>query len=148
MRKGGSYTDTGNTIHIGFLDFSLFPDDREFYATNYLMNARSCRNNIATSTTSSYNKIELKKQHPMGRKERGKLMDEKMREAFKNFYTNLTDEQKEKVRAFKTPGEIVKQAGEWGVEVPDELLDAVAGGWEPMYGPVGYVWDEKRSMWV
>ena len=41
MRKGGSYTDTGNTIHIGFLDFSLFPDDREFYATNYLMNART-----------------------------------------------------------------------------------------------------------
>ena len=41
MRKGGNYTDTGNTIHIGFLDFSLFPDDREFYATNYLMNART-----------------------------------------------------------------------------------------------------------
>ena len=41
LRKGGNYTDSRSSIHIGFLDFPLFPEDSEFYATNYLMNARS-----------------------------------------------------------------------------------------------------------
>ena len=40
----------------------------------------------------------------------------------------LTDEQKEKVKACKSPDEIIALLGEMGVELPDKLLDAVAGG--------------------
>ncbi len=61
-------------------------------------------------------------------------MDEKMKEAFKGIYDNLTDEQKEKAKACKTMDELMTLAGEWGVELPDEVLDAVAGG-------VGIVWE-------
>ena len=55
-------------------------------------------------------------------------MDEKMKEAFKSIYDNLTDEQKEKAKACKNMDEMMALAGEWGVELPDELLDTVAGG--------------------
>ena len=55
-------------------------------------------------------------------------MDEKMKEALKGIYENLTDEQKEKAKACKTMDELVALAGEWGIELPDEVVDAVAGG--------------------
>ena len=66
-------------------------------------------------------------------------MDEKMEEAFKSIYDNLTDEQKAKVKACKTMDEMMVLAGEWGVELPDEVLDAVAGGidWDAI-GCSGY----------
>lgn len=41
---------------------------------------------------------------------------------------SLTDEQKEKAKACKTPEELTGLLGELGVELPDKLLDAVAGG--------------------
>ena len=56
-------------------------------------------------------------------------MDEKMKEQMKKFYGNLTDEQKEKVKACKSQDDFMKLAGEWGIELPDEALDAVAGGY-------------------
>ncbi len=40
----------------------------------------------------------------------------------------LTDEQKEKVKACKDTNELVAKLGEMGVALPDELLDAAAGG--------------------
>ena len=55
-------------------------------------------------------------------------MDEKMKEKLKGIYENLTDEQKEKAKACKNKDELMKLAGEWGVELPDEVVDAVAGG--------------------
>ena len=55
-------------------------------------------------------------------------MDEKMKEVMKGIYDNLTDEQKEKAKACKTTDEMMALAGEWGLELPDEALDAVAGG--------------------
>ena len=58
-------------------------------------------------------------------------MDEKMNEVMKGIYENLTDEQKVKVKACKTMDEMMALAGEWGVELPDEALDAVAGGCDP-----------------
>ena len=61
-------------------------------------------------------------------------MNEKKEEAFKGIYDNLTDEQKEKAKACKTMDELMTLAGEWGVELPDEVLDAVAGGF-------GIVWE-------
>ena len=55
-------------------------------------------------------------------------MDENMKEALKGIYENLTDEQKEKAKACKSADELMALLGEWGVELPDELLDGVAGG--------------------
>ena len=58
-----------------------------------------------------------------------KKMDTKLAEALKSVWDSLTDEQKEKARACKTMDELVKLAGKEGVELPDEVLDAVAGGY-------------------
>ena len=55
-------------------------------------------------------------------------MEEKMKEMIRGIYEKMTDEQKEKARACKTMDELMKLAGEWGLELPDELLDAVSGG--------------------
>lgn len=40
----------------------------------------------------------------------------------------LTDEQKEKAKDCKDVNEFISALGEMGVTLPDELLDAVAGG--------------------
>ena len=50
-------------------------------------------------------------------------MDEKMKSALKGIYDNLTDEQKEKAKACETAEEFMKLAGEWGIELPDDLAD-------------------------
>lgn len=41
LQKGKEYEQVLPAIHIGILDFILFPDALEFYATNKLMNVRS-----------------------------------------------------------------------------------------------------------
>ena len=41
LNKGDDYLDTKPAIHIGFLDFTLFPEYPEFYATYKLMNVRN-----------------------------------------------------------------------------------------------------------
>lgn len=41
LRQGQEYEDTLPVIHIGFLDFVLFPEVPEFYATNMLMNVKN-----------------------------------------------------------------------------------------------------------
>ena len=56
-------------------------------------------------------------------------MDEKIKEAWNGIYENLTDEQKEKAKACKSADELMKLAGEWGIELPDELVDQIAGGY-------------------
>ena len=56
-------------------------------------------------------------------------MDEKMNEVMKGIYEKLTDKQKAKAKACETMEQFMKLAGEWGIELPDELADAVAGGW-------------------
>ena len=56
-------------------------------------------------------------------------MDEKkLEETMKDIFEKLTDEQKEKAKACKNMDELIKLAGEWGIELPDELVSAVAGG--------------------
>ena len=57
-----------------------------------------------------------------------KAMDEELKAAMEGFIDNLTDEQKEKAKACKSDDELMKLAGEWGTELPDEVLDAVVGG--------------------
>ena len=46
----------------------------------------------------------------------------------KKIYEGLTDEQKAKVRECKTVEEITALAEKEGIELPDEALDAIAGG--------------------
>ena len=56
------------------------------------------------------------------------IMNEKMKAAMKGIYDNLSDELKEKAKACKTMDELMALAGKEGIELPDEALDAVAGG--------------------
>ena len=58
-----------------------------------------------------------------------KNIDSKVLQAIKGVYDSLTDEQKEKAKACKTNDELLKLAGEEGIELPDEVMDAVAGGY-------------------
>ena len=55
-------------------------------------------------------------------------MDEKMKEMMNGVIEKLNDEQKEKVKQCKTVDEFMALAGEWGMEIPDDMVDAVAGG--------------------
>ena len=55
-------------------------------------------------------------------------MDEKMNDVLKGIYDSLTEEQKEKVKNLKTVEEMTEFAAKEGIELPDEMLDAVAGG--------------------
>ena len=52
----------------------------------------------------------------------------KLSEQMTKILNGLTAEQKERAKACKTPKELTSLLGELGVELPDELLDAVAGG--------------------
>lgn len=41
LNCGDKYSDVKTAIHIGFLDFTLFPDCPEFYSTNMLLNVKN-----------------------------------------------------------------------------------------------------------
>lgn len=43
LYRGQEYDEALPVIHIGFLDYTLFPDSPEFYATNMLMNVKNHR---------------------------------------------------------------------------------------------------------
>ena len=45
-------------------------------------------------------------------------------------FNGLTLEQQEKARACKTPEDILALAKEEGIELTDEQLEAVSGGWD------------------
>ena len=53
-----------------------------------------------------------------------------MKEALKDIFEKLTDEQKEKAKACKNEDELMNLLGEWEIELPDELVDNVAGGFK------------------
>ena len=57
-----------------------------------------------------------------------KKPDTNLKEMLKEIYDGLTDEQKEKAKKCKTTDELSAFAGQEGLELPDEVLDAVAGG--------------------
>lgn len=44
-------------------------------------------------------------------------------------YKNLTEEQKERAMALKSPEEMLEFAKNEGIEITDEQLEGVAGGW-------------------
>ena len=58
-----------------------------------------------------------------------KKADPKAIQALKEIYDSLTDEQKEKAKNCKTTDELLKLAGEEGIELHDDVMDAVAGGY-------------------
>ncbi len=53
---------------------------------------------------------------------------DELNEALKSMWDSLSDEQKEKAKECKTMDELMLCAGKMGIELPDELLDTVAGG--------------------
>ena len=55
-------------------------------------------------------------------------MDDKLNAALKGIWESLTDEQKEKAKTCKSWDELTALAGKEGIELPDEVLDAIAGG--------------------
>ena len=58
-------------------------------------------------------------------------MDEqKLNELLQGVYDSLTGEQKEKAKACRTTEELIALAAQEGVELPDEMMGAVAGGSE------------------
>lgn len=57
-----------------------------------------------------------------------KKADPEALQALKAIYDSLTDEQKERAKACKTTDELVKLAGEEGIELSDEMIEAAAGG--------------------
>jgi len=61
LHKGDEYETSRPAIHIGILDFILFPDDPEFYATNKMCNVRSHKvfNDKFTLNVLSLKQIEL-----------------------------------------------------------------------------------------
>ena len=63
-------------------------------------------------------------------------MDKKTDSALMEFFDNLTDGQKEKAKECKTMDELMDFAGKEGIELPDDLLDNVAGGFVPDWTPV------------
>ena len=57
LNKGDNYTDVLPTIHIGILDFILFPEAPEFYSKNLLMNVKTHQ---IYSSKFALNVLELK----------------------------------------------------------------------------------------
>ena len=55
-------------------------------------------------------------------------LTKELEESLKGIYEQLTDEQKEKAKQCKTMDELMTFAGEEGLELPDEIVSAVAGG--------------------
>ena len=56
------------------------------------------------------------------------MENENLREQMAEILNGFTEEQKEKAKACKTPEELMAFLGKLGAALPDELLDAVAGG--------------------
>ncbi len=57
------------------------------------------------------------------------MEEQKMNAYFQKIAESLTDEQKEKVKACKTVDEMMKFFGSEKIELPDEMLDSVSGGY-------------------
>lgn len=70
-------------------------------------------------------------------------MNETIKEALKKIYDKLTDEQKEKWESCKTEDEFMAFLGEIGAELPDELVDHVAGG----LGGLGWTGPDGAHPW-
>ena len=61
------------------------------------------------------------------------MENEKANELIKGILDSLTDEQKQKAADCKDTDELLQKLSGEGEDLPDELLDAVAGGTKPMF---------------
>ncbi len=61
-----------------------------------------------------------------------------LNKALESMWDSLTDEQKEKAKECKSMDELMLLAGSAGVELPDEILDCVAGGVDGIAMNTGY----------
>ena len=57
------------------------------------------------------------------------MKNDKIEETLKSIWDSLTDEQKQKAKECKNGEELIALAGEANIELPDEVMDAVAGGY-------------------
>ena len=57
------------------------------------------------------------------------MENEEAKEILSGLWESLTDEQKEKAKACKTKEELIALAADEGIELSDEMLEAVAGGY-------------------
>ncbi len=62
------------------------------------------------------------------------MENKNLSEQMAEILNSLTDEQKEKVKACKDVSELTALLGEMGIALPDELLDAAAGGLGQTWG--------------
>lgn len=68
-----------------------------------------------------------------------------LNEALKGMWDSLTDEQREKAKQCQSMDELTALAGSMGVELPDELLDSVAGGYHPIQDGVHCPYCGKKA---
>ena len=63
------------------------------------------------------------------------MADERIDEEVMSFFDSMTDAQKEKAKACSDQDEFMRFADEEGIEIPDGLLEQVAGGgfWRKMW---------------
>ncbi|MBQ9545284.1 MAG: hypothetical protein IJV00_09170 [Clostridia bacterium] len=55
--------------------------------------------------------------------------NKRLAEVLKEICDSLTDEQKKKAKACKNEEELLKLAAQEGIELPDEIMDAITGGY-------------------
>jgi hypothetical protein len=60
-------------------------------------------------------------------------------------FNDLTDEQKAKAKAAKTPEELMALVKEKGIELTDEQLESVSGGWSLTDCPSVCTDNQKRA---
>jgi hypothetical protein len=65
--------------------------------------------------------------------------EKKLAEMIKSISDSLSGEQREKIKACKSVDDFMKFAGEEGIELPDEMLDTVAGG---------AIWQAEDGTWM
>ncbi len=78
-----------------------------------------------------------------------RIMDDKLNETLKGMWDSLTDEQKEMAKTCRTTEELTAFAGREGIELPDEVLDAVAGGYvyyDPSLGRWAVIGDKHGEL--
>ena len=72
------------------------------------------------------------------------MENENLREQMAEILNGLTEEQKERAKACKTMEELMTFLSKLGAALPDELLDAVAGG---RYDDLHW-WERTHDTWL
>ena len=76
------------------------------------------------------------------------MENKKLSELIEKALAGLTKEQKEKAQACKTMGELTALLGDLGVALPDEVLDAAAGGNQELGQQWGKLCTRCGTNWI